>query len=69
MQCTSLDEERVHHVGYRPDRWTWAPWEFAQGGRFTGRWVATRVYLEVLASFRGDPTLEADMDLIESDDE
>ena len=30
---------------------------------------ATRVYLEVLASFRGDPTLEADVDLIESDDD
>ena len=27
------------------------------------------VYLEVLASFRGDPTLEADVDLIESDDD
>ena len=27
------------------------------------------MYLEVLASFRGDPTLEADVDLIESDDD
>ncbi|MEA2618442.1 MAG: hypothetical protein QOE72_4225 [Chloroflexota bacterium] len=38
VQCTSLDEERVHHVGYEPDPWNWAPWEFAQGRRFTGRW-------------------------------
>jgi RES domain len=83
VQCTTLDEERVHHVGYKPDPWIWAPWEFAQGGRFSGRWDdsdgewrakyvgATRVacYLEVLASFRPDPTLEADMDVIESDDD
>ena len=42
------------------------------GGEWRAKYVgATRVacYLEVLASFRGDPTLEADMDLIESDDD
>ena len=55
----------------------------AQGGRFIGRWDdpagewraiyvgATRVacYLEVLASFRPDPTLEAEMGDIDSDDD
>lgn len=83
VQCTNLDGEQVHHVGYKPDPWIWAPWEFAQGGRFSGRWDdpagewrakyvgAARVacYLEVLASFRPDPTLQAEMDAIEDDDE
>ena len=83
VRCTSLHEEQVHHVGYKPDPWNWAPWEFAQAGRFTGRWDdpagewraiyvgATRVacYLEVLASFRPDPRLEAEMDDIDSDDD
>jgi hypothetical protein len=76
VQCTSLDDEPVHHVGYTPDPWSWAPWEFAHGGRFSGRWDdpagewrakyvgAARVacYLEVLASFRPDPTLQAETD-------
>jgi hypothetical protein len=83
VQCATLDEEQVHHVGYTPNPWNGAPWEYAQAGRFSGRWDdpdgewraeyvgATRVacYLEVLASFRPDPTLEADMDVIESDDD
>ena len=38
VQCASLGGELVHHVGYKPNPWNWAPWEFAAGGRFTGRW-------------------------------
>jgi hypothetical protein len=83
VQCTTLDGEDVHHVGYKPDPWSWAPWEFAEAGRFAGRWddpaghwravyvgaSAVACYLEVLAAFRPDPTLQADMGAIESEDD
>jgi RES domain len=83
VQCASLDSEDIHHIGYTPDPWNFASWEYANQGRFTGRWddpagnwravyagaSAVACYLEVLAAFRPDPTLQTDMDVITSDDE
>ncbi|MGH3638853.1 MAG: RES domain-containing protein [Mycobacterium sp.] len=83
VQCGRLDGADVHHVGYAPAPWDWADWEHARSGRFQGRWddpeghwrakyvSASPVgcYLEVLAAFRPDPDVQADMDLIECDDE
>jgi hypothetical protein len=82
VQCATVDEEQVHHVGYKPNPWNWAGWEYAKG-RFEGRWddpsgdwrakyvgaSAVACYLEVLATFRPDPTLEADMGDIDDDDD
>jgi hypothetical protein len=28
----------VWRVGYRPEPWTWTPWQYAENGRFNGRW-------------------------------
>ena len=61
----------VWRVGYRPDPWTFTPWQYAENGRFTGRWddpdgnyrtlytgqTLLGCLLEVLACFRPDPTL------------
>jgi hypothetical protein len=83
VKCAEIKDERVHHVGYKPDPWNWAGWEFAKDGRFEGRWddpagnwrakyvgaSPVACYLEVLATFRPDPTLEADMDAIETEDD
>ena len=32
------DPGTVWRVGYRPDPWTWTPWQYAANGRFNGRW-------------------------------
>lgn len=83
VQCETLDAEDIHHIGYQPDPWNWAPWGYAEAGRFSGRWddpagnwralyvgqSAVACYLEVLAPFRPDPTLQADMDAIEGNDD
>lgn len=72
----------VHRVGYAPDPWAWTPWQYAHDGRFDGRWDdpdglwrtlyvgSSRLacYLEVLAVFRPDVTLQDALDQI-SDDE
>lgn len=71
---------RVHRVGYEPHPWAWTPWEYAP---FTGRWdhpedlyrvvhagsSALGCFLEVLAVFRADAVLPAELDAIEGDDE
>jgi len=63
VQCASLDDEDIHHVGYKPDPWNFAGWEHTKEGRFDGRWddpagnwravyvgeCAVACYLEVLA--------------------
>jgi len=62
----------VLRVGYSPDPWAWAPWEYAP---FTGRWddpdalfrtiyaasSAEACFIEVLAQFRPDPGLDSDL--------
>lgn len=66
-------------VGHRPDPWAWALWKYAVRGRFGGRWddpdgTFRTVYagesllaclLEVLACFRPDTALSAELDAIE----
>lgn len=73
----------VYRVGYFPDPWTWTPWEYAEGGRFDGRWddpdgvwrtlyVGSSLlgrYLEVLARFRPDPAVAADLAAIDDDEQ
>jgi hypothetical protein len=65
----------VWRIGYRPDPWAWAGWEWASNGRFHGRWDDPEgrfrtIYagssllaclLEALACFRPDPLLADDM--------
>ena len=71
----------VWRIGFAPDPWAWTPWQYAENGRFTGRWddpagvwrslyvghSRLACYLEVLAGFRPDPRLAADLDGIEED--
>lgn len=75
------DPGRVWRIGYRPDPWTWTPWQYAHGGRFNGRWddpdgryrtlyagqSLLGCLLEVLAGFRSDPLLAADLNQIDED--
>lgn len=75
-------EVAVFRVGYAPDPFAWTPWQYANGGRFDGRWddpdgtyrtlyVADRLLgclLEVLADFRPDLELLAELDAIVDDD-
>jgi hypothetical protein len=77
------DGRAVWRVGFAPEPWAWTPWEYADGGRFTGRWDDpngiwrtlyvgdTRLvcFLEVLAPFRPDPVLAAELDAVEEDPE
>jgi len=65
-------EGPVFRVGYPPDPWAWVPWEYAP---FSGRWddsealyrtiyAASSIeacYIEILAQFRPDPGLDADL--------
>lgn len=69
----------IYRVGYGPDPWSWVPWEF---GPFTGRWddpeetyrviyggtTALACFVEVLARFRRDPALIAEMQALEEDE-
>ena len=73
----------VWRIGFRPDPWAWSGWEWSTNGRFPGRWDDLHgnfrtVYagsslkaclLEVLAGFRPDPRLAAELDEIVEDDE
>lgn len=70
-------------VGYRPEPWAWPSWQHATDGRFPGRWddgygnfrtiyAGSRLLsclLEVLACFRPDPALAAQLSDIIDDDE
>lgn len=72
----------VWRIGYKPEPWAWSGWEWATDGRFHGRWddangVFRTVYagssqfaclLEVLACFRPDGTLLAELGEIEEDE-
>ncbi len=82
LRLTCAGGALVHRVGYSPDPWAWTPWQYAHDGRFAGRWDdptglwrtlylgSSRLacYLEVLAVFRPDPVLQADLDQITDDD-
>jgi hypothetical protein len=68
----------IYRVGYRPNPWAWVPWQY---GPFTGRWddpegtyrviyagdSVTTCFVEVLARFRRDEALIAELDAIEAD--
>ncbi|MGH3629453.1 MAG: RES domain-containing protein, partial [Acidimicrobiales bacterium] len=68
----------IYRVGYGPNLWAWVPWEY---GPFTGRWddpegtyrviyagdSAMTCFVEVLARFRRDEALIADLETIEAD--
>lgn len=77
-------DEQVWRVGFKPEPWAWAGWEWAGAdGRFGGRWddhqgnfrtiyagsTLLACLLEVLAGFRPDPTLALEVDDIVEDDE
>jgi hypothetical protein len=73
----------AHRVGYQPDPWAWTPWEYAGAdGRFHGRWDDQQgtwrtlylgasplaCYLEVLARFRADPRMQAELaEIVDND--
>ena len=75
------DPGMVWRVGYRPDPWTWTPWQYAENGRFTGRWddpdgnyrtlytgtTLIGCLFEVLACFRPDPTLVDELTAVVED--
>lgn len=81
LLCQDAAGRQVHRVGFEPDPWGWTPWQYAEHGRFSGRWddpdgvwrsiyVGERrlaCYLEVLAFARPDPQLQDDLAGIEED--
>jgi hypothetical protein len=75
-------DTEVWRVGFGPDPWAWAPWQYADDeGLFGGRWddqegnfrtIYTAdsllgCFLELLAKFRPSRTLLAELDEIEDD--
>lgn len=62
-------------MGFEPEPWAWTPWQYAEHGRFSGRWddpngvwrsiyvAESRLacYLEVLAFARPDPQLQDEL--------
>lgn len=72
----------VWRVGFSPDLWAWSGWQYATNGRFPGRWDDANgnfrtIYagssllaclLEVLAHFRRDAHLAAELEDIDEDD-
>ncbi|MEQ7736349.1 RES domain-containing protein, partial [Escherichia coli] len=74
----------VWRIGFFPEPWAWSGWEWATNGRFPGRWDDLHgnfrtVYagsslkaclLEVLAGFRRDARLAAELeDIVENDED
>lgn len=76
-------DTRVWRIGFRPEPWAWSGWEWATDGRFPGRWddlhgnfrtmyagsSMRACLLEVLAGFRRDARLAAEMAEIIEDNE
>ncbi len=81
--AVATPQGRVWRIGFRPDPWAWSGWEWATNGRFPGRWDDLQgnfrtVYagssllaclLEVLAGFRRDARIVAELDDIVEDAE
>ncbi|WP_392341547.1 RES domain-containing protein (plasmid) [Leifsonia sp. P73] len=80
----SGDPGEVWRVGYAPNPWAWASWDYASDdGLFTGRWDDERAayrsiytseslmgcFLELLAPLRTNEVTFAEVDAIEDDDE
>jgi hypothetical protein len=81
---TTIDTfQAVWRVGFSPDPWAWSGWQYATSGRFPGRWddvdgnfrtvyAGSRLLaclLEVLAHFRRDAHLAAELQDIHEDDQ
>lgn len=74
VASTSANND-VWRVGYLPQPWAWPSWQYSTDGRFPGRWDDAgghfrTIYagsqllsclLEVLACFRPDPKLAAQL--------
>lgn len=81
LRCENALNRRVWRVGYAPQPWAWTPWQYAEHGRFDGRWddpdgvwrtvyvgeSALACYLEVLAPFRADVSLQIELAEIDED--
>ena len=75
LLCQDAAGRQVHRVGFQPEPWGWTPWQYAEHGRFSGRWddpdgVWRSVYLgesrlacflEVLAFARLDSQLQDEL--------
>jgi len=75
LLCQDAASRQVHRVGFQPEPWGWTPWQYAEHGRFSGRWddpdgVWRSVYLgesrlacflEVLAFARLDSQLQDEL--------
>jgi hypothetical protein len=83
MLPVSQNPGTVWRIGYAPNPWVWTDWKFANtDGRFDGRWddpegqyrtlyvgdSAVACFIEVLAKFRPDPAVTAELNAIESDE-
>ncbi|MCV7384239.1 RES domain-containing protein [Mycolicibacter longobardus] len=83
LRYHQISGTRVYRVGYSADPWSWTPWEYADHGRFNGRWddpdgiwrtlyvgsSALACHLEVLARFRADPQLVNELAEIDDDEQ
>lgn len=81
LRCENALDRQVWRVGYAPQPWAWTPWQYAEQGRFDGRWDDPNgvwrtvyagasplvCYLEVLAPFRVDVTLKGELAEIDED--
>ena len=80
LRCEDAAGREAHRVGYAPEPWAWTPWQYAENGRFGGRWddpdglwrslyvgqSRLACYLEVLAPFRPDAKLQEELaDIVE----
>lgn len=83
LTSTAAGGARVWRIGFRPEPWAWSGWEWSTDGRFPGRWDDLHgnfrtVYagsslldclLEVLAGFRLDARIAAELEEIVEDGE
>lgn len=83
MDVANVTDLEVWRVGYRPNPWLWPDWRWSTDGRFPGRWddangnyrtlyVGSSLLaclLEVLAEFRVDQYLQAELSTIDEDDQ
>lgn len=79
LEIDLAEDKQIFRIGFEPDPWLWSPWEFAP---FNGRWDdpqnqyrvlyagtnAFACFVEVLAVYRVDQTLVAEMAGIISND-
>ncbi len=83
LLCEDAGGRPVPRVGFEPEPWSWTPWQYAEHGRFSGRWddpdgIWRSIYvgesrlacfLEVLAFARPDPQLQDELAGVDEADE